>query len=92
MAGYLRWDAWSGVMALDMFAVCEFVRLAMGAVSIVLCTLGGERSMEGKLERVRRAIGLSCLVVGICGTGMAGGFGMTTLRGDAGVGLLGDGA
>ena len=72
-------------MALAMFAVCEPVRLAMGAVSIVLCTLGGARSMEGKLDRVRRAIGSSWLEVGICCTGMACGFGMTTLGGDTGV-------
>ena len=72
-------------MALAMFAVCERVRLAMGAVSIVLCTLGGARSMEGTLDRVRRAIGSSWLAVGICCTGMACGFGMTTLGGDAGV-------
>ena len=71
-------------MALATFAVCERVRLAMGAVSIVLCTLGGYRSMEGKRDRVRRAIGSSGLAVGICGIGMSGGFGMTTLGGDAG--------
>ena len=67
-----------------MCAVCERVRLAMGSVSIVLCALGGERSMEGKLDRVQRAIGSSWLAVGICCTGMACGFGMTTLGGDAG--------
>ena len=71
-------------MALVMFAVFESLRLAMGSVSIVLCTLGGARSMEGKLDRVRRAIGSSGLAVGICGIGMSGGFGMTTLGGDAG--------
>ena len=71
-------------MALAMFAVCERVRLAMGAMSIFLCTLGGARSMEGKLDRVRRAICSSGLAVGTCSTGMAGGFGMTTLGGDAG--------
>ena len=32
LARYLRWAAWGGVMALAMFAVCERVRLAMGAV------------------------------------------------------------
>ena len=106
-------------MALAMCAVCEHVRLAMGAmsiflytlgsarsmegklervrlaicaVSIVLCALGGARSMEGKLDHVQRAFGSSGLAVGICGTGIYGGFGMTTLGGDAGVGLLGDGA
>ena len=71
-------------MSLAMFAVCERVHLTMGAVSIVLCTLGGARSMEGTLYRVRRAIGSSWLAVGICCTGMACGFGMTTLGGDAG--------
>ena len=35
----------------------------MGAVSIVLCTLGGARSMDGKRDRVRRAMGSSRLVV-----------------------------
>ena len=79
-------------MALAMFAVYERVCLEMGAVSIVLCTLGGAWSMEGKQDRVRRAIGSSRLVVGICGTGMYGGFGMTTLGGDAGVNIIGDGA
>ena len=71
-------------MALATFAVFERVRLAMGAVSIFLCTLGGDRSMEGKRDRVRRAIGSSGLVVGIFGIGMSGGFGMTTLGGDVG--------
>ena len=66
-------------MALAVFAVCERVRLAMGAVLIVLCTLGGAWSMEGKRDRVRRAIGSSGLVVGVGGIGMSGGFGMTTL-------------
>ena len=89
MAGYLRWAAWAGVMALATFAVCERVRLAMGAVSIVLCTLGGARSMEGKRDLVRRAIGSSGLVVGSCGICMSGGVGMTTLGGDGGVNLLG---
>ena len=46
-------------MTLAMVAVCERVRLAMGAVSIVLCTLGGAQSMEGNLDRVQRAIGSS---------------------------------
>ena len=71
-------------MALATFAVCERVRLAMGAVSIVLCILGGAQSMEGELDRVRCAIGSSGLAVGICGTGMSGGFGMTTIGGDMG--------
>ena len=71
-------------MALATFAVFERVRLAMGAVSIVLCTLGGARSMEGKRDRVQLAIGSYGLVVGICGIGMSDGFRMTTLGGDAG--------
>ena len=66
-------------MALETFAVCEHVRLAMGAVSIVLCTLGGARSMEGKRDRVRRAIGSSGLALGIYGISMSGGVGMNTL-------------
>ena len=52
LSGYLCWAAWDGVMALAMFAVYERVRLTMSAVSIDLCTLGGARSMEGKLDRV----------------------------------------
>ena len=84
LAEYRRWDAWTGVMALAMFAVCERVRLAMGAVLIYFCTLGGAWSMEGKMDCVRCAIGSSGLAVGICGTGMAGGIGMTNLGGDAG--------
>ena len=52
-------------MSLAMLAVYERVRLTMGAVSIVLCTLVGARSMEGTLYRVRRAIGSSWLAVGI---------------------------
>ena len=67
-----------------MCVVCECVRLAMGAVSIILCTLGGARSTEGKLERVRCEIGSSGLAVGIGGTGISSGFGMTTLGGDVG--------
>ena len=72
-------------MALAIFAVFERVRLAMGTVSIALCTLGGARSMEVKRDRVRCAIGSSVLLVGICGISMSGGFVMTTLVGDAGV-------
>ena len=71
-------------MALDVFEVFERVRLAMGAVSIVLCTLGGARSMEGKCDCVQLAIGSSGLVVGMGGIGMSGGFGMTTLGSGAG--------
>ena len=69
---------------MDMFVVCEHVSLEMGAVSIVLCTLGGARSMEVKQDHVQRAIGYSGLVVGICVISMSGGFGMTTLGVDAG--------
>ena len=79
-------------MTLTTFAVCERVRLTMVAVSIVWCTLGGAWYMEGKHDRVRRAIGSSGLAVGICVIGMSGGVGMTTLGGDTGVRLLGDGA
>ena len=52
-------------MALAVFAVCERVRLATGAVSRIgaLCDL------------VRRAMGSS----GLHGIGLSGGFGMTTL-------------
>ena len=71
-------------MALAVFTVCERVRLAMGAVSIVLCTLGGARYMDGKRDRVRRAIGSSGLVLGVGGIGMYGGFGITTLGSGAG--------
>ena len=71
-------------MALAVFAACERARLAMGAVSIVLCTLGGDRSMEGKRDRVQHAIGSSGLVVGEGGIGMSGGFEMTTLGSGAG--------
>ena len=35
--------------------------------------------MEGKQDRVPRAIGSSGLVVGVGGIGMSSGFGMTTL-------------
>ena len=61
-------------MELAVFSVCERVRLAMGVVSIVLCTLGGAQSMEVKRDHVRRAIGSSRLVVGVDGIGMSGGF------------------
>ena len=71
-------------MALAIFVVCERVRLAMGAVSIFMCTLGGAQSMEGKQDRVRRAIGSSGLVVGVGGIGMSGGFGNTALGSGAG--------
>ena len=71
-------------MALAVLAVCERVRLAMGAVLIFLCTLGGTQSIEGKRDRVRRAIGSSGLVVGLGGIGISGGFGTTTLGSGAG--------
>ena len=71
-------------MALAVFTVFERVRLAMGDVSIVLCTLGGAQSMDGKQDRVSRAMRSSGLVVGVGGIGMSGGFGMTTLGSGAG--------
>ena len=71
-------------MALAVFAVCERVRLATGAVSIVLCTLGGAWFMAGKWDRVRRTIGSSGLGVGVFGIGLSGGFGITTLGSGAG--------
>ena len=74
------------MVALAVFAVCDRVRLATGAVSIVLCTLGGARSVDVKWDRVRRAIGSSGPGVGVVGIGLPGGFGMTTLG--SGVGGL----
>ena len=71
-------------MALAVFVVCECVCLETGAVSIVLCTLGGARSMAGKWDRVRHAMGSSGLVVGVGGIGLSGGFGITTLGSGAG--------
>ena len=44
--------------------------------------------MEGKWDRVRRAIGSYGLVVGMGGIGMSGGFGMTTLGSGAGGSVL----
>ena len=73
-------------MALAVLTVFERVRLATGSVSIVLCTLGGARSMAGKWYRVHRAMGSSGLVVGVGGVGLSGGFEMTTLG--SGVGGL----
>ena len=57
-------------MTIAVFAVCEQVRLANGAVSRIgrLCDL------------VRRAMGSS----GLCGIGLSGGFVMTTLESGAG--------
>ena len=68
-------------MALAVFAVCERVHLATGAVS----------RLGGLCDLVRRAMGSSGLrVIGLSGGfGMttlgsgAGGFGMSTLGGDA---------
>ena len=71
-------------MMLDVFMVFECVRLAMGAVSILLCTLGGARSMAGKRDRVCHAMDSSGLVVGVGGIGMSGGFGITNLGSGAG--------
>ena len=67
-------------MTLAVFAVCEQVRLAMGAVSMV-----------GRWDLVRRAMGSSRLR----GIFLSGGFGMTTLGNGAGGGgmtTLGGGA
>ena len=80
LSGYLRWAAWAGVMTLAVFAVCERVRLATGAVSMV-----------GRWDLVRRAMGSSRLR----GIGLSGGFGMTTLgsgAGGFGMNTLGGGA
>ena len=66
-------------MALAVFAVCECLRLATGAVFIVLCTLVGVRSMAGKWDPVRRAMGSSGMVVGVVCVGLSGGIEMTTL-------------
>ena len=71
-------------MALAVFAVCERMRLATGSVSIILCSLGGARSMAVKWGHVRRAMGSSGLVVGVGCIGLSGGFGMTTLGGGVG--------
>ena len=71
-------------MTLTMTAVCERVRLVIGAVSVVLFTLVCGRSMVGNLDRVRHAIVSSGLAWDSGGIIMAGGFGMTTLGGKAG--------
>ena len=71
-------------MVLAVFSVCERVRLATGAVSIVLYTLEGDQSMTGKWDRVRHAMGSSGLGVCVGGIGLSGGFGMTTLGSGAG--------
>ena len=65
MLGRLGWgDDANGIR------VCEQVRLATGAVSMV-----------GRWDLVRRAMGSSRL----CGIGLSGGFGMTTLGSGAGI-------
>ena len=68
------------MIALAVFAVCERVRLATGAVSIGVFNRGGTRLMAGRWDRVRRAMGSSRLV----GIGLSTGFGMTTLGSSAG--------
>ena len=68
-------------MTLAVFAVCERVRLATGAVS----------KIGGLWDLVRRAMGSS----GLCGIGLSSGFGMATLgsgAGDFGMTTLGGGA
>ena len=57
-------------MTLAVFAVCERVHLATGAVS----------KIGGLWDLVRRAMGSS----GLRGIGLSGGFGMTTLGSGAG--------
>ena len=81
-------------MVLAVFTVCERGHLATGAVSIVLCTIGGAWSMAGKRDRVHRAMGSYGLVVGVGvgSIGMSGDVGMTTLGSGAGVCLHRDGA
>ena len=59
LAGYCRWAAWAGVITLAMAALFERVHVTIGAVSVVLFTLGGGRSTVGNLDLVRRAIGSS---------------------------------
>ena len=59
LAGYRRCAVWAGVITLAMAAVCERVRVAMGAVSVVLFNLGGGRSMVWNLDLVRHEIGSS---------------------------------
>ena len=65
LRGYLRCAAWEGVIALAVFAVCEQVRLATGAVSRI----------GGLCDLVRHAMGSA----GLRGIGLSGGFVMTTL-------------
>ena len=71
-------------MALVVFPVFERVRLATGAVSIFLCTIGGARSMSGKWDCMRHAMGSSGLMVGVGSVGLSSGFEMTTLGCGAG--------
>ena len=47
MDGYRRWASWDGVITLAMAAVYVRMRLAMGDVSVVLFTLGGDWSTVG---------------------------------------------
>ena len=68
-------------MTLAVFTVCEQVRVATGTVS----------KIDGLWDLVRCAMGSS----GLCGIGLSGGFGMTTLgSGGGGFGMttLGGGA
>ena len=77
-------------MVLAVFAVCDRVRLAKVSVSIVLCTLGGARSVDGKWDPMRCEIGSSGLGVGVVGIGLSSGFGMTTIgSGTGGLSLQG---
>ena len=78
-------------MALAVFAVCERVRLATGAVSIGVFTRGGTRYISGRWDHVRHVMGSYRLG----GIGLSGGFGMTTLgsgAGSFGMTTLGGGA
>ena len=68
-------------MTLAMAAVCEHMRMAIGAMSVVFFTLGGGRYIVGNLDRVRRTIGSSGPEMDSGGTSMTGVFGMDTLGG-----------
>ena len=61
-------------MALAVFVVCDCVRLVMGAVYIVLSTLGGARSVAGKWDHVCCEIVSSGLGVGVVSIGLSGRF------------------
>ena len=41
LSGYRRWAAWYGVITLVIAAVCERMRVGMGAVSVDLFNIGG---------------------------------------------------